>query len=62
MDQLNIAAAHLIGYSLGSNVGLYMAIDHPERVVTLTAIGTSGFCDPTGAEEFEPEWLIEQGL
>ncbi|MFD1175808.1 alpha/beta fold hydrolase [Paenibacillus puldeungensis] len=62
MDQLNIASAHLIGYSLGANIGLYMAINNPERVETLTAIGTSGFCDPRGAEEFEPEWLIEQGL
>ncbi|MNB86267.1 2-hydroxy-6-oxo-6-phenylhexa-2,4-dienoate hydrolase [compost metagenome] len=59
MDQLNIAAAHLIGYSLGASIGLYIAINNPERVVTLTAIGASGFCDPTGVEEFEPEWLIE---
>ncbi|AWB44685.1 alpha/beta hydrolase [Paenibacillus sp. CAA11] len=62
MDQLDIAAAHLIGYSMGANVGLYLATNHPERVVTLTTIGTSGFCDPTGAEEFEPEWLIQHGL
>ncbi|MBY9087512.1 alpha/beta hydrolase, partial [Paenibacillus sp. HN-1] len=61
MDQLNISAAHFIGYSLGANIGLYIAVNNPERVVTLTAIGTSGFCDPTGAEEFEPEWLIEYG-
>ncbi|OAB41914.1 alpha/beta hydrolase [Paenibacillus glacialis] len=25
-------------------------------------MGTSGFCDPTGVEEFEPEWLLEKGL
>lgn len=61
MNQLNISKAHLIGYSLGSNVGLYMAVNHPERVATLTTIGTGGFCDPTGVEEFEPEWLIHTG-
>jgi pimeloyl-ACP methyl ester carboxylesterase len=30
-----------------------------ERVATITTIGTSGFCDPNGVEQFEPEWLIE---
>ena len=61
MDQLNIEQAHIIGYSMGANVGLYLAVNHPDRVATLTTIGTSGFCDPAGAEEFEPEWLAEQG-
>lgn len=59
MDQLHISQAHLIGYSLGANVGLYIAVNKPERVATLTTIGTGGFCDPTGVEEFEPEWLIQ---
>ncbi|KIL40016.1 alpha/beta hydrolase [Gordoniibacillus kamchatkensis] len=59
MDRLGIAKAHMIGYSLGANVGLYIAVNRPERVVTLTTIGTGGFCDPTGVEQFEPEWLIE---
>ncbi|UQZ81015.1 Tropinesterase [Paenibacillus konkukensis] len=62
MNQLGIIKAHFIGYSLGANVGLYLAVNHPERVSTLTTIGTGGFCDPTGAEEFEPEWMIEKGL
>ncbi|WP_136606119.1 alpha/beta fold hydrolase [Paenibacillus dokdonensis] len=60
MDALHIPKAHLVGYSLGANVGLYCAVQYPERVITLTTIGTSGFADPTGVEEFEPEWLIEQ--
>lgn len=58
MDRLHIPRAHLIGYSLGANVGLYIAVNNPEKVATLTTIGTSGFCDPIGVEEFEPEWLI----
>lgn len=61
MDKLNIERAHLIGYSMGANVGLYLASGNPERVMTLTTIGTSGFCNPEGAEEFEPERLLEQG-
>lgn len=62
MDHLGIASAHLIGYSLGANVGLYLAVNHPERVATLATIGTGGFCDPTGVEEFESAWLIEHGM
>jgi len=61
MDALNIPKAHLIGYSLGASVGMYCAVNQPERVVTLTTIGTSGFADPSGADQFEPEWLLEHG-
>ncbi|WP_152393216.1 alpha/beta fold hydrolase [Paenibacillus guangzhouensis] len=62
MDHLDIRSAHLIGYSLGANVGIYLTVNHPERVAALTTIGTSGFCDPTGVEEFEPSWLIEHNM
>ncbi|WP_187385792.1 alpha/beta fold hydrolase [Gorillibacterium timonense] len=61
MEQLGISSAHLIGYSLGANVGLYAAVRHPDRIASLTTIGTSGICDPAGADEYEPEWLIEHG-
>lgn len=61
MDQLNIERAHLIGYSMGANVGLYIVTEHPDRAETLTTIGTGGFCNPSGADEFEPEWLEEHG-
>jgi pimeloyl-ACP methyl ester carboxylesterase len=40
---------------------LYIAINNPDRVASLTTIGTGGFYDPTGAEEFEPEFLIQTG-
>ncbi|WP_325176720.1 alpha/beta fold hydrolase [Paenibacillus alkalitolerans] len=61
MDRLDIHKAHLIGYSLGANVALYLAVNHPDKVATLTTIGTGGFADPSGVEEFEPESLIEKG-
>ncbi|NOU82136.1 alpha/beta fold hydrolase [Paenibacillus sp. LMG 31459] len=59
MDRMSIEKAHLIGYSMGANVGLYLAVNDPARVATLTTIGTGGFCNPAGAEDFEPERLLE---
>jgi len=58
MDELGIAKAHVIGYSLGASVGMYLAVNDPDKVASLTTIGHGGFADPTGVEEFEPEWLI----
>jgi pimeloyl-ACP methyl ester carboxylesterase len=61
MEGLQIAKAHFIGYSLGASVGMYCAVNHPQKVATLTTIGNSGFADSSGAHEFEPEWLTENG-
>lgn len=61
MDRINISKAHFVGYSLGASVAKYVAVNIPDRVATITTIGHSGFNDPTGVEEFEPEWLILNG-
>jgi pimeloyl-ACP methyl ester carboxylesterase len=58
LDALQIQKAHLFGYSLGANVALYLAIQAPDRVATLTTIGCSGFADARGADEYEPEALV----
>jgi pimeloyl-ACP methyl ester carboxylesterase len=60
MDGLGIAKAHFIGYSLGGSVALYLAVKIPHRMATMATIGQSGFADPSGADQFEPEWLIEK--
>ncbi|WNS45326.1 alpha/beta hydrolase [Paenibacillus sp. MMS20-IR301] len=61
MDQMEIGRAHIVGYSTGANVGLYLAVQNPERVATLTVIGTGGFCNPAGAEAYEPDRLEQAG-
>lgn len=60
MDQLQLSQAHMIGYGLGAHVGLYMAVQFPHKVASLTTIGTSGFNDPL-RESTEGEWLNESG-
>ena len=41
MDQANIKKAHLVGHSLGSMVAQVAALEHPERVNSVTLISTS---------------------
>ena len=53
MDALGIAAAHVVGASMGGAIGQTLAILHPERVLTLTSImatsGAPGLPPPTPA-------------
>jgi pimeloyl-ACP methyl ester carboxylesterase len=39
LDALAIEQAHLVGASMGGNIAQLVAIDHPERVSSLTTIG-----------------------
>lgn len=40
MARLGIPAAHIVGHSMGSYVAEYLALDHPERILSLALIGT----------------------
>jgi pimeloyl-ACP methyl ester carboxylesterase len=46
LDRFTIRRAHVVGHSLGSLVATILAVDHPERVLTVTLMGSS-----TGASE-----------
>lgn len=41
LDSLDIAAAHLVGRSMGGMVAQVVALDHPERVTSLTLLSTT---------------------
>lgn len=38
LDKLSVKTAHVVGVSMGGMIGQLMAIEHPERVATLTSI------------------------
>ncbi|WNQ12113.1 alpha/beta hydrolase [Paenibacillus aurantius] len=61
MDHLGLSRVHLIGYGMGGGVALHLAVHHPERVASLTSIGQCGFVSSKGSEEYEPEWLEQNG-
>lgn len=58
LDALGIHRAHLVGYSCGAYVGLYLAAKYPEKVRSLVTIGGGAYPRPQGAEDFLPENLL----
>jgi pimeloyl-ACP methyl ester carboxylesterase len=41
LDSCGLASAHLVGMSMGGGIGQLVALDHPERVASLTLISPS---------------------
>jgi pimeloyl-ACP methyl ester carboxylesterase len=50
LDHLGIDQAHLVGYSIGAEIALKLATEHPQRVRSLVAAG-SGWSDPAKAAD-----------
>ncbi|MBU2667803.1 alpha/beta hydrolase [Actinoplanes bogorensis] len=49
LDAVGLESAHIVGYSDGAIIGLFLALDHPERVRSLTAISAN--LDPSAFED-----------
>lgn len=50
LDALNIPAAHVVGASMGGFIAQLVALNHPERVLSLTSI----FSGPNGVDQVPP--------
>src|SRR5262245_50958035 len=46
IDFLGIERAHLVGHSTGGAIGQTMAIEHPDRLLSLVLYATWTTCDP----------------
>lgn len=46
MDALEIEKAHIIGHSMGADAAMYCALNHPDRVKTMTSISSGGSPNP----------------
>jgi pimeloyl-ACP methyl ester carboxylesterase len=55
LDALGISRTHLVGMSMGSGIALHAALDHPERVASLTLIASS----PAGSAPDLPDMSAE---
>ena len=59
LDNLGIAAAHVVGFSDGAIEGLLIARDHPERALSLLSIGAN--LTPDGVDDsFEMEAIADR--
>ncbi len=58
LDHLGLERVHLVGNSMGGQTALAVAVEHPERVLSLTVLapGINGYEFPDDDPELEREW------
>lgn len=54
LDALDVKRAHLVGLSMGGGIAQKLAVDHPERLTTLTLMSTTPACPMAGDQPLPP--------
>ena len=61
MEQLGVPRAVVVGVSMGGDVALHLALEHPERVAALVLIGSGGLVPRVGSRVTHAgAWLAAQ--
>lgn len=60
LDELGLDSAHIVGHSQGAMIGMWLALDAPERVRSLVAIGTPAVA--LGARLESLKWVAMPGI
>lgn len=53
LDHLGLARAHVFGYSMGARISAFLALEHPEKIATLT-LGGLGYGMVDGVGDWDP--------
>lgn len=58
LDAFGVDRAHIVGRSMAGGTALVLAVDHPDRVLTVTFVTTTTGDLPMGSVDFpaEPDW------
>jgi pimeloyl-ACP methyl ester carboxylesterase len=59
MDDINVELAHVIGLSMGGMIAQTMAINNPERVISLTSIMSSGYIEDPELPGIDGAFIFE---
>lgn len=57
MDELKIPQAHVVGHSMGGDVAMYCAINHPSKILSVVSISSAGAVNESVTkylERFDP--------
>jgi 3-oxoadipate enol-lactonase len=60
MEELSIAEASIVGWSLGGMIALQFALDHPRKIKSMVLVGSTAKLQPRSAEMFAKRLQIAE--